>query len=177
MRRFLGPLLLVFVLAGCTSGENKGYPEAYLLRGEEIPSGLQLGPVPTEIPAGTNPYEVPPPLIAEVIEGLKEEFGDVPIPEPDELWVESFLVQGGDPEQDKLYLFAALWNDAGKADAFAQALKQFDQGVLCTQEDAELLQKGGVLVFVLATSTSAQAYVDKVSDQVEKDSGASDVCD
>lgn len=145
--------------SGCVAFSDSGFPKAYLLEADEVPSGLRLRSLHddggSDAPMATNPGEVYP-------ESVGDEFGgDI----PERLWGEFFLPLRGD-SYDEVGIYAARWDAAQDADAATRIVK--DEA--CGEEDFALLRDGNVLVFVWGDSEGG-AYVGRVASALKAKTG------
>lgn len=178
MKLVVAALLLstAFAFAGCGGKASVSYPEAYLLRAEEIPAGLELADTSKmEAPFKNydNPTEVPAFLVGAVFEQFQEYA-------PDNAWAEILTAKGSSTEEEfgaSIIVVAAQWKDGTKIDKAVDELSQSgSEDELCTQENVRVFRDGNVLVGIVGDS--AEGFVSPIVSKLRMAApGLRDICE
>lgn len=140
--RTLVLFLLAAAFAGCV--DESRFPEAYLLRGDEIPRGLELVPGSHGV-IEKNPGEIPSWYWAQ--QGLNFSVF------PRDAWVEE-LQKNASTESPSRYTIVALrWPDGSSTDA---AILELRASAIdpCEHPTTRILRDGVVLVLLFAQDSS-----------------------
>lgn len=164
-------LVTVSAFAGC-AGKSVAYPEKYLLKADELPSGLTLSPIPEGLPISGNPGQVPASLLA----NLGPEFQGFA---PDQVWVEFVHKSSDSPDQvtGGLMIASGFWNDGRKVDDAVSQIKSNEQAALCSKQDqGRALRDGNVVVLIGGDETMSSFVTPLASALQAKAPGLRNLC-
>lgn len=159
-------LVVSLAVAGCGSKSSQPlYPEAYVLRSDEVPDGLQLtADAPIE-----NPGEVPSVLVSQVLPEELAELG------PETVWatlLERPQSEGG------LAIGAGQWASEAELDeALELVLEGENRAALCSGDEIGKTLRDGPVLVAIAGDLALYSYIPHLEAALKQDApGLKDVC-